>query len=519
MLINDSVSASASPWRKIPLHDWGTILLIGSGIYVVVHLLWLSFGLGGDAYRPLIESIALLPIALATIVLFWRASTHPALDQRTRRAWQVLTTALCLSWLGNALFFLFYLMEIEPPFPSWADAAYLAYYPLLIGGILLFPVVASNQRLRATFWLDAGTVVLGGGLAVWYFVLQPTALMEFNNWLESLVALAYPAGDMITLVGIATISLRQPKISSRYALGLLALGLIFFTIGDIRYGYLSLQGIYGDGDWSGAMWVIGNFLLLLGAHYQYWHATYAPEATAAEHKDRLGFNPLPYIAVALGFGLLLFAARPIWNTPLGNLIVGVIGLTILVVARQIIAVRASLEAAAERAALMTATDALAQTNTELEQRVAERTAILEEALAVQAAQANMLEKSLAVQQQLNQTIAKLSAPVIPVRDDTLVVPVVGAIDGARAQAMIDQVLQQIEVTRARRVFVDVTGVLRADTQVAEALLSLAGATRLLGAEMVLVGIRPEMAQVLVTLGDHFGHIPTAATLQSGLAMR
>lgn len=228
---------------------------------------------------------------------------------------------------------------------------------------------------------------------------------------------------------------------------------------------------------------------------------------------------MPYIAVALGFGLLLVAARPIWSTPLGNLIVGVIGLTILVVARQIIAIRASLEAAAERAALLTATDALAQTNTELEQRVAERTAVLQEALAVQAAQANMLQKSLAVQQQLNQTIAKLAAPVIPVRDDTLVVPVVGAIDGARAQVMIDQVLQQIEITRARRVFVDVTGVLQADTQVAEALLSLAGATRLLGAEMVLVGIRPEMAQVLVTLGDRFGQIPTAGTLQSGLAMR
>lgn len=284
MIINDSVSASASPWRKIPLHDWGTILLIGSGIYVVVHMLWLSFGLGGDAYKPLIESTALLPISLATIVLFWRASTHPALDQRTRRAWLVLTIALCFSWLGNALFFLYYLMEIVPPFPSWADAAYLAYYPLLIGGILLFPVVASTQRLRTTFWLDAGTVVLGGGLAVWYFVLQPTALMQFNSWLESVVALAYPAGDMITLVGIATISLRQPKTNSRYALGLLALGLIFFTIGDIRYGYLSLQESYGDGDWSGAMWVIGNFLLLLGAHYQYWHAAYAPEAIDSEPK-------------------------------------------------------------------------------------------------------------------------------------------------------------------------------------------------------------------------------------------
>ncbi|MBV9786794.1 MAG: STAS domain-containing protein [Chloroflexi bacterium] len=518
MIINDSVSASASPWQKIPLRDWGTILLIGSGVYVVVHLLWLSFGLGGETYKALIENIALLPIALATIVLFWRAATHSALDQRTRRAWQVLTLALCFSWLGNALFFLYYLAEITPPFPSWADAAYLAYYPLLIAGILLFPVVATSQRLRATFWLDAGTVVLGGGLAVWYFVLEPTALIQFNSWLESLVALAYPAGDLITLVGIATISLRQPKSYSRHALGLLALGLIFFTIGDIRYGYLSLQEIYGDADWSGAMWVIGNFLLLLAAHCQYWYATDAHQATVAEQKSLLGFNPLPYVAVALSFGLLLFAARPIWGSPLGNLIIGVIGLTILVVTRQIIAVRVSLRAAAEQAALLTATDALAQTNTALEQRVAERTAILEEALAVQSAQANMLEKSLAVQQQLNQTIAKLSAPVIPVSDDTLVVPVVGAIDGARADVMINQVLQQIEITRARRVFVDVTGVLAADIQVAQAIVAMAGATRLLGAEMVLVGIRPEMAQVLVTLGDHFGQITTAATLQSGLTM-
>jgi rsbT co-antagonist protein RsbR len=153
----------------------------------------------------------------------------------------------------------------------------------------------------------------------------------------------------------------------------------------------------------------------------------------------------------------------------------------------------------------------------LEQRVVERTAALEQALATQAAQAQALAASLAEQQRLNQTINDLSFPIIPVRNDTLVLPLIGVLSTPRANTLIETALKRLEETRARHLFIDVTGVAVIDTLVAQALLRLAAAARMLGATVTLVGIRPEVAQTLVSLGADLNELRIAATLQDGLA--
>ncbi len=168
--------------------------------------------------------------------------------------------------------------------------------------------------------------------------------------------------------------------------------------------------------------------------------------------------------------------------------------------------RVALDAAQHaRAQAEASAGALEQANAALEARVVERTAELAAALETQRAQAAELEASLAAQQALNQTIAALSLPVIPVRHDVLVAPLVGI------------VVNQVATCRARAMILDVTGVAVVDTQVAQALVRTADAVRLLGAQTVLVGIRPEVAQTLVGLGADLGCLRTAATLQEGLA--
>ncbi len=109
-------------------------------------------------------------------------------------------------------------------------------------------------------------------------------------------------------------------------------------------------------------------------------------------------------------------------------------------------------------------------------------------------------------------------PIIPVTRDALVVPLVGAIDSSRAGQLLDDLLTMIERMRARTIFLDVTGVAIVDTQVAASLLQIAAAARLMGAEAVLVGIRPEVAQTLVGLGVDLETIHTVASLQEGLAL-
>jgi anti-anti-sigma regulatory factor len=181
-------------------------------------------------------------------------------------------------------------------------------------------------------------------------------------------------------------------------------------------------------------------------------------------------------------------------------------------------VETALQKAREAQAAAThAAGELEHANQHLEQRVAERTSDLEAALVVQREQAAALVSGLERQEQLNQVISALSVPVIPVQKDVLVVPLVGNIAVSGADQMIQTVLQAIEAHRARTIFLDVTGVVAGDAEVAQALVQTTNAARLLGADPILVGVRPEIAQALTALGTDLGQLRTAASLESGLA--
>jgi PAS domain S-box-containing protein len=115
------------------------------------------------------------------------------------------------------------------------------------------------------------------------------------------------------------------------------------------------------------------------------------------------------------------------------------------------------------------------------------------------------------------TLAELSTPLIPISDQIVVMPLIGAIDSDRARLVLETLLRGIERSHARVAILDITGVPLVDTQVAKSLLVAAQAVRLLGAQIVLTGIRPEVAQTLVGLGVDLGDIVTHSSLQSGIA--
>jgi rsbT co-antagonist protein RsbR len=114
-------------------------------------------------------------------------------------------------------------------------------------------------------------------------------------------------------------------------------------------------------------------------------------------------------------------------------------------------------------------------------------------------------------------IQELSAPIIPIYEGVLVLPLIGTIDSQRASMIIATLLDSITRQNARIVLLDITGVPLVDTQVAHHLLRAAQAVRLLGAVLVLVGIRPEIAQTIVQLGVDLSDIVTRANLQAGFA--
>jgi rsbT co-antagonist protein RsbR len=116
-----------------------------------------------------------------------------------------------------------------------------------------------------------------------------------------------------------------------------------------------------------------------------------------------------------------------------------------------------------------------------------------------------------------QALAELSTPVIALTADTLLMPLIGAIDTARAQQILETLLHGVNAQRARIAILDLTGVPLIDTQVAAVLIQAAQAVRLLGAEVILTGIRPEIAQTLVTLGVDLRGVRTLSALQQGIA--
>ena len=114
-------------------------------------------------------------------------------------------------------------------------------------------------------------------------------------------------------------------------------------------------------------------------------------------------------------------------------------------------------------------------------------------------------------------LRELSTPLLAVSDHAVVMPLIGAIDSRRAQQVIETLLEGITTHHADIAILDITGVTVVDTQVANALLRAAQAVRLLGARVVLTGIRPEIAQTLVGLGADLSEVVTRSSLQSGIA--
>jgi PAS domain S-box-containing protein len=114
-------------------------------------------------------------------------------------------------------------------------------------------------------------------------------------------------------------------------------------------------------------------------------------------------------------------------------------------------------------------------------------------------------------------LQELSTPLIPISDTVLVMPLIGRIDTRRAGQILETLLTGVQEQQADLAIIDITGVNLVDTQVAQALIQAARAVKLLGARVVLTGLRPEVAQTLVSLGVDLSDIVTRGTLQSGIA--
>lgn len=209
------------------------IALLG---FLAVYLSWLAMDWipGGDQE---LQILFLAPIDALVVYAAARASRRSSAFPGLRRFWLLIAIAWTVELAADLTLAVYDIVLHDPTFPSAADVFFIAFYPLLLVALLSVPSVAPTRFQRLRIGLDCLAVVIGGGAAVWYFVLGHTVLDGGHGLLSTAVSVAYPVSDLILLGALALALLRPGPAALRPSLRLIACGLVVLVVGDMIYGY------------------------------------------------------------------------------------------------------------------------------------------------------------------------------------------------------------------------------------------------------------------------------------------
>ncbi|MBL0029011.1 MAG: diguanylate cyclase [Rhodanobacteraceae bacterium] len=321
----------------------------------LVAILWLAFvllpALAGTPRPEVVYALmrAVLLLVAATLVLHHAlAHLHPG---RVRRSWLCIGAAIAAIFLGEANRALTSLHGDPNPVLGLSDAFYLSYFPLMLAGLLQLPRVFSGRSDLAKFLLDCATVAVGGGMFVWHLGIRPALIANSHaDPLVAWVAIAYPVGDLLTLVGIATVWLRLPTGPTRSVYLLLGLALAASLAGDLVW--ILLQLLAGaSGVFAELLWFAQALCFVLMADT----ARRRAHAFNERRGERIGrFAALPYLALAAGYALIAAVAidaGPMRSDALPSLLAWGAVLIACVVARQTLASRENASLLSERTRL------------------------------------------------------------------------------------------------------------------------------------------------------------------------
>jgi two-component system, cell cycle response regulator len=324
---------------------WFTIL----GIYLLVYVSWLTwqwipFG------QNLVGDVILLPINAAAAAFAWQASRNVRERRRLVLAWRLISLGL-FGQLAGGVAATIYSLFGQVPYPSLADPLYLSFYPLMLAALLVFPHRPQSRSQNLRLGLDLATTALGAAIVVWFVLIAPTARAGGQSTVQMAFSLAYPVGDVILAVGVASVLLRGVPDGTRRALSLVAGALCLFIIGDALYAYVTLHGVFANSNALNVTYAVALALFVLAARCQ------RPAGAGAADRIRpRRISWMPYVAVASGFVVLLISELS--DTP-GTAVIAVAAtaLAVMVSARQLLSQRELVAAQGELHALAT-TDAL-----------------------------------------------------------------------------------------------------------------------------------------------------------------
>jgi diguanylate cyclase (GGDEF)-like protein/PAS domain S-box-containing protein len=327
----------------------GTVAF-GTALYGVLYLVWEQSGWGSATVRDLIGNVAFMPLNLLVFTLFALASRQEVLDAGVRRALRLLALGGAMVFTGNAISTGYVMTLHDSPPVSWADPFYLSDSLCTLTALLSFPLARRTRLERWKFLLDAAMVLVGGGVAIWYFSVRPTAASQESSIVVTLLAFAYPLASMLVLLGVTTVLLRRPVDGNRHAFRLLVTGIAVGVVADLTFNLVQLQVGGRSASWADGVFLICYTILIYSGEL-YWRRPVARQAAPPVAVTRLQpISLLPYLAVGTTYVLLLYVALRPWNDPISGLAVGAVLVTGIVVLRQVLTVRENLRLLAEHAA-------------------------------------------------------------------------------------------------------------------------------------------------------------------------
>jgi diguanylate cyclase (GGDEF)-like protein/PAS domain S-box-containing protein len=325
----------------------GVTLLIA--VYAIGYLVWERSDWGSQEVRDLIGNVAFMPLNLVLLALNGLASRHKSLDPAVRRALTFLAIGGGMVFIGNAISVWYLTVLHTNPAVTWADPFYLTDSLLTLSALLSFPLARRTRLERWKFVLDAAMVLVGGAVAIWYFSVRPMIAAGESNRVVTLLAFAYPLASMLILLGITTVLLRKPIDGNRLAFGLLVGGVTVSIFADLTFNWVLVETGARSASWTDAVYLL-CYVMLIGSAERYYRNP-VPRTVAATPRPRIQpLSPLPYLAVATTYALLLYGVLRPWTDPVSGLAVGALLGTALVVTRQLLAVRENVKLLAENAA-------------------------------------------------------------------------------------------------------------------------------------------------------------------------
>jgi two-component system, cell cycle response regulator len=309
---------------------WATVAqrrrsLVFGGALTTLLALWCAWQsvVPAGAHQALVGTLFFVPADVVATLAALGAAARCAPEPSARTAWRLLACAFAVQ-LAGVIGQAAYESAGPLPFPSFVDVPYLAFYALLLAGLLAFPSGRPTGVARLRFWLDLAIVALSGALAV--AAVIPTRLTQLGpRPLDDVVLLAFPAGDLIVLGAIGAILLRRTSIASTVPLRLLAAGIACFVASQLVVigGALSFQ----TGHAFDALWLVGIGLFALAAATEPGAEVHA----AVSDAERPAAGWVPYLAMLTASGLLIADHRSL------PVVIIAVAIVILICARQMLA--------------------------------------------------------------------------------------------------------------------------------------------------------------------------------------